>query len=99
MQDQPAAVGAGGIAIDLGLIAAGAIFLVVIGGMVILLSRRNPAPRDRMIASAIERDARPWTRLDAAGVPPIVRPREQRTRHETIDEIEQLLDARRQVAR
>jgi hypothetical protein len=96
VQDQPAAAGDSGIVIDLGLIAAGAIFLVVIGGMIVLLSRRNAAPRDRMIANAIERDARPWAHRDAEPVP-MVMPPAPRTRHETIDEIEQLLEARRQV--
>jgi hypothetical protein len=96
VQDQPAAVGDNGVVIDLGLIAAGAIFLVVIGGMIVLLSRRNAAPQDRMIANAMERDARPWERRDAEPVS-MVRPRAPRTRHETIEEIEQLLETRRQV--
>ena len=96
VQEQPAAAGDSGFRIDLGLIAAGAIFLVVIGGMIVLLSRRNAAPRDRMIANAMERDASPWMRRDAEPLS-MVRPRERRTRRETAEEIEQLLEVRRQV--
>lgn len=100
LQEQSAVAddGSNGISIDLGLIAAGAIFLVVIGGMMVLLSRSNAAPRGRMFENTADRGERPWARRDAAAPMPMARPRERlepRSRHDTIEEIEQLLEARR----
>jgi hypothetical protein len=94
---QPPVVADSGIDMDFGLIAGGLILLVVVGGTIVIVSRRNSSGQDRLLRRASDRDDMGWPSRMAPRPAFPDRAAERISRSDVIEEVEQLLAARRQA--
>jgi hypothetical protein len=86
-----------GYDLDFGLIAGGLILLVVAGGTILIVSRRNSFGQDRLLRRSIDRDEMGWPNAMAPRPAFPNRAAETISRNDVIEEVEQLLAARRQT--
>jgi hypothetical protein len=93
---QPPAVADSGNDMDLGLIAGGLILVVVVGGTILIVGRRNSSGQDRLLRRAADRDEMGWPHRMAPRPAFPDRAAETISRNDVIEEVEQLLAARRQ---
>lgn len=93
---QPTTAVDGNDDVDFGMIAAGLILLVVAGGTVMILSRRNSSARDHRPRRTVDRGEMHWSNRTGAKSVPASRQPEASSRSDVIEEVEQLLAARRQ---
>jgi hypothetical protein len=96
VQQSPAVVDSGSD-VDFGLIAGGLILLVVAGGTIVILSRRNSSSQDRLLYRAADREETAWPNRMAPRPAFPNRAAKPISRSDVIEEVEQLLAARRQT--
>jgi hypothetical protein len=82
--------------LDFGLIAAGLILLVVVGGTIMIVSRRNHSNQDRPLRRIADRDEMAWPPRPTARPAFANRIPDTVSRSDVIEEVEQLVTARRQ---
>ena len=86
-----------GNSMDFGLIAGGLILLVVAGGTILIVSRRSSFSQDRLLRRSMDRDELGWPSGMAPRPAFPNRAAETTSRNDVIEEVEQLLAARRQT--
>jgi hypothetical protein len=96
VQQSPVVVDSG-YDMDFGLIAGGLILLVVAGGTILIVSRRNSSSQDRLLRRSIDRNEMGWPNGMAPRPAFPNRAAEAIGRNDVIEEVEQLLAARRQT--